>query len=87
MAMWIVTRTPWPMLVNLDRTSTITYHQPSKVETRIRVVATAWDQEITLAELPDGPSAKQLVREIGEALQRGDALLDLTLLDFGDEAS
>lgn len=75
--MWIVTRTPWPTLVNLSRTSTITYHQPSKLDTRIRIVATAWDQEITLAECPDGDSARSLMREIAGAIDHGVLVLDL----------
>ena len=60
--MWVMTRSDWPVLVNLART---------------RIVASAWEQEFTLAECADGDQARALVSLISQALADGENLLDL----------
>ena len=79
--MWIITGQHWPTLVNLDRVAHIRYQQISKADPRIRIMALAWEQEIVLAEAPDGDHAQDIVRRIAEALAKGIDLLDLSAAD------
>jgi hypothetical protein len=80
--MWILTKSDWPVLVNLDRAATVGYQQVAKYDSRTRVIASAWEQEYVLAECSDGDQAKALIRLIGEALADGSALLDLRGVDL-----
>ena len=75
--MWIVTRSDWPVLVNLSRVAHIGYQQIAKFDSRTRVIATAWEQEFVLADCPDGEEARRLVDLIGRALAESKAVLDL----------
>lgn len=80
--MWIVTRSDWPILVNLDRAATIGYQQVAKFEKRTRVVAAAWEQEFMLADCDDGDRARAVVEAIARAMEAGNALFDLRDLDL-----
>jgi hypothetical protein len=80
--MWILTRSDWPLLVNLDRAASIGYQQVAKFETRTRVIAAAWEQEFVLADCADGDQARGLVAAIALALADGRHLLDLRGLDL-----
>lgn len=75
--MWIVTRSDWPILVNLSRAAQIGYQQIAKFDPRTRVIAAAWEQEFVLAECPDGDAARRLVDRIAQALAVNTPLLDL----------
>lgn len=79
--MWIVTRSDWPVLVNLSRTAQIGYQQIAKFDPRTRVIASAWEQETVLAECPDGDAARRLVDCIARALAANTAVLDLREAD------
>lgn len=79
--MWVVTRSDWPLLVNLSRTANIGYQQIAKFDSRTRVVAAAWEQELVLAECADGDQAKRLIERIARALADGARLLDLRGID------
>ena len=78
---WVLTRTHWPTLVNLSALSIVNYQQLSKLDPRIRVVGTAWEQEVVLAECPDGEAAQSLVRFLAAALAEGKPFVDLTAVD------
>ena len=80
--MWVMTRSEWPVLVNLSRTARIGYQQIAKFDPRTRIVATAWEQEYTLAECADGDQAKALISLISQALANGENLLDLRGVDL-----
>lgn len=80
--MWIMTKSDWPVLVNLDRAATIGYQQIAKFDPRTRLVATAWEQEFVLAECPDGDQARALMSLIATALAEGENLLDLRGIDL-----
>jgi hypothetical protein len=75
--MWIVTRHPWPTLVNLSSIAVVGYQQPAKSDPRVRVMGSAWEQDHVLAECADGAEARALVRRIAMALAAGRPLLDL----------
>lgn len=77
MTVWIVTRSDWPILVNLSRAAQIGYQQIAKFDPRTRVIAAAWEQEFVLAECPDGDAARRLVDRIAQALAVNTPLLDL----------
>ncbi len=79
--MWVMTRSDWPVLVNLARTAHIGYQQVAKFDPRTRIVASAWEQEFTLAECADGDQARALVSLISQALASGENLLDLRGVD------
>lgn len=83
--MWIVTRSDWPILVNLSRAAQIGYQQIAKFDPRTRVIAAAWEQEFVLAECPDGNAARQLVDRIAQALATNTPLLDLREIDLTGE--
>lgn len=80
--MWIVTRSDWPQLINLDRAATIGYQQVAKFETRTRVIAAAWEQDHMLADCADGDQARGLVAVIARAIADGRPLLDLREIDL-----
>jgi hypothetical protein len=84
--MWVLTKSDWPVLVNLSRTAHIGYQQIAKFDPRTRIVASAWEQEYTLAECADGDQAKALIRLISQALGNGDNLLDLRGIDLAQLA-
>ena len=82
--MWIVTRTHWPTLVNLDRVANIRYQQISKADPRIRILALAWEQEIVLGEAINGEHAQAMVHRIAEALKAEQTILDLNEIDTSE---
>lgn len=75
--MWIMTRSDWPVLVNLARTAQIGYQQVTKFDPKTRVIAAMWEQEIVLAECPNGDEARALVALIGQAIAVRTELFDL----------
>ncbi|MCC7025028.1 MAG: hypothetical protein IT338_19510 [Thermomicrobiales bacterium] len=79
--MWVVTRSDWPVLVNLSRSAQIGYQQIAKFDPRTRVVASAWEQEYVLAEGANGEEARALMSLIANALASGESLLDLRGID------
>lgn len=83
--MWIVTRSDWPILVNLSRAAQIGYQQIAKFDPRTRVIAAAWEQEFVLAECPDGNAARQLIDRVAQALATNRPLLDLREIDITRE--
>jgi len=80
---WVLTKTHWPTLVNLSALSIVSYQQLSKLDPRIRVVGTAWEQEVVLADCPDGAAAQALVLFIAQALADGRPFLDLSGWESG----
>jgi hypothetical protein len=80
--MWVMTKSDWPVLVNLSRTAHIGYQQIAKFDPRTRIVASAWEQEYTLAECADGDQARALISLISQALGNGENLLDLRGVDL-----
>ena len=84
--MWVMTKSDWPVLVNLARTAHVSYQQIAKFDPRTRIVASAWEQEFTLAECADGDQAKALMGLISQALAKGENLLDLRGIDLAQLA-
>ena len=80
--MWVMTKSDWPVLVNLARTAHIGYQQIAKFDPRTRIVASAWEQEFILAECADGDQAKALISLISRAVANGENLLDLRQIDL-----
>ncbi|MGH2617559.1 MAG: hypothetical protein ACRDJC_20180 [Thermomicrobiales bacterium] len=80
--MWVVTRSEWPILVNLSRAASIGYQQIAKFDTRTRVIAAAWEQEFVLADCADGDEAKTLIDLIARALAEERSVLDLRGIDL-----
>jgi hypothetical protein len=80
--MWIMTKSDWPVLVNLDRAATVGYQQIAKFDPRTRLIAAAWEQEYVLAECADGDQARALMARIAAALAAGERLLDLRGIDL-----
>src|SRR5829696_187332 len=80
--MWVMTTSDWPVLVNLSRAAHIGYQQIAKFDPRTRIVASAWEEEYTLAECADGDQAKALIGLISQALANGTNLLDLRDIDL-----
>jgi hypothetical protein len=80
--MWIVTKSDWPVLINLDRSAHIGYQQIAKFDPRTRVVASMWEQELVLAECATGEEAKAAIDVIARALADGSKLLDLRGVDL-----
>jgi hypothetical protein len=79
--MWVMTRSDWPVLVNLSRTAHVGYQQIAKFDPRTRIVASAWEEEYTLAECADGDQARAVIGLISQALANGEKLLDLRGID------
>ena len=75
--MWVMTKSDWPVLVNLSRTAHVGYQQIAKFDPRTRIVASAWEEEYTLAECADGDQARALINLISQSLGNGENLLDL----------
>ncbi len=75
--MWIVTRSDWPVLINLNRSAHVGYHQPVKFNPATRIVASMWEQEFELAQCADGDEARQVINRIAQALAAGVDVLDL----------
>ena len=84
--MWVMTKSDWPVLVNLARTAHVGYQQIAKFDPRTRIIASAWEQEFTLAECADGDQARGLVNLISQALANGEYLLDLRGVDLAQLA-
>ena len=84
--MWVMTKSDWPVLINLARTAHVGYQQIAKFDPRTRIVASAWEQEFTLAECDDGDQARALISFISQALANGEKLLDLRGIDPGQLA-
>jgi hypothetical protein len=84
--MWVMTKSDWPVLINLARTAHVGYQQIAKFDPRTRVVASAWEEEYTLAECADGDQAKALIGLISQALGNGEKLLDLRGIDLAQLA-
>jgi hypothetical protein len=80
--MWVMTKSDWPVLVNLARAVHVGYQQVAKFDPRTRIVASAWEQEFTLAECANGDQAKALINLISQALANGEHLLDLRGVDL-----
>jgi hypothetical protein len=84
--MWIMTRSDWPVLINLSRSAHIGYQQLTKFDPRTRLIAGMWEQEITVAECATGEEARALMDVIAQHLQAGTEVLDLrevTVADIG----
>lgn len=79
--MWVVTRSDWPILINLSRAAQIGYQQIAKFDPRTRIIASAWEQEYILAEGANGDEAKALMALIAQALADGERVLDLRAID------
>lgn len=75
--MWVVTKSDWPVLINLNRSAHIGYQQPVKFDPRTRIVASMWEQEFVLADCADGDEARSIVDRIARALASGAEMLDL----------
>lgn len=84
--MWVMTKSDWPVLINLARTAHVGYQQIAKFDSRTRIVASAWEQEYTLAECADGDQARALISLISQALGNGEKLLDLRGIDLAQLA-
>jgi hypothetical protein len=84
--MWVVTKSDWPVLINLQRAAHIGYQQIAKFDPRTRVIASAWEQEYVLADCADGDQARALMRLIAQALTSGESLLDLRGVDLAELA-
>ncbi len=84
--MWVMTKSDWPVLINLSRTAHVGYQQIAKFDLRTRIVASAWEEEYTLAECADGDQAKALISLIAQALGDGEKLLDLRSIDLAQLA-
>ena len=80
--MWVMTKSDWPVLINLARAAHVGYQQIAKFDPRTRIVASAWEQEYTLAECADGDQAKALIGLISQSLADGEKLLDLRGIDL-----
>ena len=80
--MWVMTKSDWPVLVNLSRTAHVGYQQIAKFDPRTRIVASAWEEEYTLAECADGDQARALINLISQSLGNGENLLDLRGIDL-----
>lgn len=88
--MWVVTRSDWPVLINLNRAAHIGYQQIAKYDPHTRVVASMWEQEFVVASCETGDDAKAVIALIARALADGEELLDLRgieLAEFGAAAA
>ena len=75
--MWVLTRSDWPVLVNLAITAAITYQQVAKFDPRVRVMATSWEADHLLADCESGDEARALVRFLAQSLRQGSDFVDL----------
>jgi hypothetical protein len=81
-AMWVLTKTEWPTLVNLATVSQVGYQQIAKYSPETRVVASTWEQELVVAECATGEQARAVVRLIARSLAARAPYLDLHALDL-----
>jgi hypothetical protein len=84
--MWIVTRSDWPVLINLARAAHIGYQQVAKFNSRTRVVASAWEQDFVVADCADGDEARAIVDLIADSLASGTPILDLRQVESAQMA-
>jgi hypothetical protein len=84
--MWIVTKSDWPVLINLARSAHIGYQQIAKFDPRTRVVASMWEQELVVADCADGDEARAIVDAIAKALAAGAPVLDLRGVDVAQSS-
>jgi hypothetical protein len=77
-----MTKSDWPVLINLSRSAQIGYQQIAKFDPRTRVIASGWEQEYVLADCADGDQAKAVIGLIARALAEGEDLLDLRGIDL-----
>lgn len=82
--MWIMTRSDWPVLINLSRSAHIGYQQLTKFDPRTRLIAGMWEQEIALAECATGDEARAMMDLIAHHLQSGTDVLDLRTVNLAD---
>jgi hypothetical protein len=80
--MWVVTKSDWPVLINLQRAAHIGYQQIAKFDPRTRVIASMWEQEFVVADCENGDDAKAVIALIARALADGADLLDLRGIDL-----
>ena len=85
--MWVRTKSSWPVLINLAVLSQINYEQASKRDPRVRLVGTAWEQELLLADCATGDEARAVMGKIGDALAAGVSMLDLATIDPPEQRS
>jgi hypothetical protein len=85
--MWIMTRSDWPVLINLSRSAHIGYQQLTKFDPRTRLIAGMWEQEFTLAEYATGEEARAMMNLIAQHLQAGTEVLDLREVSPADVES
>jgi hypothetical protein len=81
-AMWVLTKTEWPTLVNLATVSQVGYQQIAKYQPEVRVIASTWEQELVLAECATGEQARAVVRLLARSLAARAPYLDLHALDL-----
>lgn len=84
--MWIMTRSDWPVLINLSRSAHIGYQQLTKFDPRTRLIAGMWEQEFTVAECATGEEARAMMDLISQHLQAGTEVLDLRAINLSDAA-
>jgi hypothetical protein len=77
-----MTKSDWPVLINLSRAAHIGYQQVQKYNPHTSVIAAMWEQEFVLADCADGDEAKAVIDVIGRALADGTAVLDLRGIDL-----
>lgn len=82
--MWVVTKSDWPVLINLNRAAHIGYQQIAKYDPRTRVIASMWEQEFVVADCENGDDAKAVIGLIARALADGADLLDLRNIDLAE---
>lgn len=75
--MWVMTKSDWPVLINLSRSALVGYQQVAKFDARVRVIASMWEQEHVLADCANGDEARALIDHLARALADGETLLDL----------
>lgn len=80
--MWIMTKSDWPVLINLNRSAHVGYQQIAKFDPRMRVVASMWEQEFVLADCADGDEARAIMDLISREIARDADLLDLRGIDL-----
>lgn len=80
--MWVLSRSDWPVLVNLSVVATIGYQQVAKFDDRVRVIATTWDAETLLVDCETGEQARAVVRLLAQGLRQGSEFSDLNQLNL-----
>lgn len=78
---WVLTRSEWPVLINLARAAVLNFQQIAKFDSRTRIIASAWEQEYLLAECVDGDEARGLMFHLARSLAAGVPLVDLNAID------